>query len=1399
MRRFLAALLSISLILQMAIFFTLAVDTEPQKYYAGMGEYTVSLQADPATDTAPNQFGTTAANGKVWTDKSVTVQQNRFEVTLSALAQEYISEDKSNTTSSVAADVVMILDFSASMQNNSIRLNNESMTRTKAMVKAVNEALEIIMAANEDNRVLIYAYQSNSDGSAPSTTELLPLGHYTNTAWNSDEVFTNNSGKYFDYGTSSGNGTVKTSSNLKKDGAAFSQSSHSTGSGTCTQHGILHGVQALTTAIGRETKTVDRKPYIMLFTDGAPGNATKQWYNPASTGCDFRHANNGSTTISALSILSAAYMKNTLDTAYRAYNGKNMGIEWFNIGLGVGDSELGTFFLQPATLAAGTSANATDMRSKIQEYTSGQYAAYAQYANQYAYTVDAYIVDSGDDLENAFTELAGRIEEETKTITSPIVSVEDAVSDLTFTDVIGAGMDVSNICLHPNEDTAIYGNISGGTYSFTGYDITATVTSDAYNRAVLRWNIPADELAIFAFANRSDPTDGNYIAADPIRLTYDVQVIDPAGYEGAILYSNASAVAEYKIPGDNTYYFDENGALKSEPFAAQAKTQNLTGLTGYVATYDVDQTQNGTAVTVTLGNNGRITPAILLEKSAEDARAEAGKPVTFTLSVTNKGQTDLSNVVVTDTIPAGMTYQENTAQNATVAASGAVLTFTIPSVSAGQSVLVTYDVMLSADVATGDTFTNTASVTRVNQVDVYGPAETSTTVTSYHTYQVRYEWTGAIPTGLIPPVDSNRYTTGAYYPVDTGYTAQTKLENKDSYGNVTERWTFSGWDDPNSGLMGEADVTIRGVWRYETFTYPAHRVIYTWSGDIPPGKALPSDSNSYVENQPYTVDSTYTAATVIETRDAYGNVSGRYTFSGWADPNGGVMGNADVTIPGIWNYEPVEVPTYRVFYTWTGTIPEGHVPPVDTNTYAPNQAYTVDTTYTTPTVIFTYDEFGNINGRYTFLGWTDPNNGIMGNADVTIPGVWQYQTMEVSAHRVIYVWSGEVPAGETLPTDNNTYVKNQPYSVDTTYTADIEIPTYDIYGNINGRYTFSGWVDPNSGVMGEEDVVVRGVWDYETVTVERHKVLYVWVGTIPDGLQPPEDLNSYYPNQAYTVDDTYTAATELLSYDDYGNLIGRHSFSGWTDPNSGLMGNEDVTVRGVWSFEAFPNPSHKVIYEWTGDIPTDEILPTDENTYVKNQPYSVDGEHTAATVIPTFDAYGNLTGRYTFSGWEDPNSGLMGEEDVTVRGVWEYEPVTVPAHRVIYVWTGTVPPEVELPTDENTYVKNQPYAVDITYTAATEIFSFAKTRAAETIEGKYTFSGWDDPNDGVMGEDDVIIVGVWKFETIEQPLEPIPEPEPESPKTGEFWTTERLFTLMSMSVTGMILVSVLCFKKKEEA
>ncbi|MBR2013433.1 MAG: DUF11 domain-containing protein [Clostridia bacterium] len=1359
MKKTLASILSLTLFLGMLGWILLpSASGAATEQYAGIGEYTVRLDADPTTDTIPTEFGTTAADGKVWADKSVTVREDRFEVTLSALAQEYISESEGATASSTAADVVMILDLSGSMQDKNLTLDTVSMTRTKAMVKAVNEATEIMMAANPQNRLLIYTYQSDSTGKSPTINEFLPLGHYSNTNWSNEDPFSGNSGKYFNYVVSGEEGGIQTATNLKKDNATFSKKTQYTQYGTCTQHGILKGIQALIDAIGKETKTVERKPYVLLFTDGAPGNAAKSWYDTTSSSCSFTHQNNGSSEITATTLLSAALMKDRLNAAYQAYNGKAQGIEWFNIGLGVGDLNQSKLFLQPANIAADTTTDGQNIRKYISTYTGGTYAEYSHYATNYVYTVDSYLADTGDELQQAFNTLAERIEEETKTITFPILSAEGATSDLIFTDTMGDGMTVSDITLHPAKSTAVRGVAAGNTYSFEGFDLTVTMSADSQGRQVLQWNIPADEVAIFSFADRQNPANGEYTSAEPLQLTYQVSMASEQDYAGQNTYSNHSATARFSIASDNIYYYETDSTLKAAPFAAQAKVSNPSQTDANAVSYSTASIQNGTTVTAALGNNGRLAPAALLEKQAENALIAPDGIVDFELKITNKGETALSNVVIKDTLPAALTYCNGSAQNASVSADGAELTFTVPHIDAGASLSVTYQAILSADAEHGSTHTNLAAITRINEVDVYGPISEQSTVTAHHTHRVLYDWSGDIPNGQTLPSDENLYTPGAYYEIDTTYTEQTVIEKKDAFGNVSDRWTFSGWTDPNGGIMGDADVTVYGVWSHQPFTIPAYKVTYTWSGNIPNAATLPTDPHTYVTNQPYPIDPAYQAGTVIPHTDPYGNVNGKYTFSGWADPNNGVMGDEDVTIPGVWNYQPTDVPTHRVLYDWTGAIPAGEILPIDPNAYVKNQPYAVDTAYTAQTTVQSFDAFGNVNGKYTFSGWEDPNNGVMGDADITVRGVWSFEAVNVPAHRVIYEWSGTIPASETLPADPNSYVKNQPYGIDATYTSATVIPAFDAFGNLNGKYTFSGWTDPNNGVMGDEDITIRGVWAFEAVNVPAHKVIYEWSGEIPAGETLPTDGNSYVKNQNYTVDTVYTAATEIPTFDAFGNVNGKYTFSGWADPNRGVMGEADVLIQGEWAYQSVLVPAYRVLYEWEGTIPMEAMLPMDENVYVPNQPYAVDAAYTAQTTVQSFDAFGNVNGIYSFSGWTDPNNGVMGNEDVTVRGIWNYQPTEVPAHNVLYEWSGDIPAGETLPTDPNAYVKNQTYAVDATYTDQTTVQSFD---ASGNLNGVYSFSGWTDPNSGIMDDEDITIRGIWTYEAQDLPLFPDPEIPPE--------------------------------------
>ncbi len=136
--------------------------------------------------------------------------------------------------------------------------------------------------------------------------------------------------------------------------------------------------------------------------------------------------------------------------------------------------------------------------------------------------------------------------------------------------------------------------------------------------------------------------------------------------------------------------------------------------------------------------------------------------------------------------------------------------------------------------------------------------------------------------------------------------------------------------------------------------------------------------------------------------------------------------------------------------------------------WSKGQPYTVDSTYTSETIVYTYDAYNNINGQYTFSGCTDPNNGVMGESNVTVSGTWTFEEVTVAKYDVNYSWDGDVPETETLPESITGLVKGQPYTVDSTYTSETIVYTYDAYNNINGQYTFSGWTDPNNGVMGEQ-------------------------------------------------------------------------------------------------------------------------------------------------------------------------------------------------------------------------------------------------------------------------------------------------------------------------------------------
>ena len=353
-------------------------------------------------------------------------------------------------------------------------------------------------------------------------------------------------------------------------------------------------------------------------------------------------------------------------------------------------------------------------------------------------------------------------------------------------------------------------------------------------------------------------------------------------------------------------------------------------------------------------------------------------------------------------------------------------------------------------------------------------------------HKVSYDWTG-LPTGVTLydeqgnvvtpalPSDITKLKTGESYSIDTTMPG-TVVYTHDAFGNKNAKYTLGAWNDPGNGKMGNADITVSGVWKSEEVRVQTHQITYKWSNE-PTGsyaQTLPTDSNKYKHNAPYAVDTKYTNGYTVSTYDKYGNVNGRYTFSGWDTASGKIT--SDLTIQGTWTFASTTVEQHQVVYEWTG-LPEGvtlynaagaevipKVPDSITN-LVNNQNYTIDTTKP-GTVVYTHDEYGNKNAKYTLGAWSDPGNGTMGNADITVLGEWTKEDIEVQKYKVTYKYVGSIiPSNAPQVPVTAEYVKNQPVNVE---------KTPEIEG-----YSFNGWNrgTSNAGTifnMPAEDVELTG-------------------------------------------------------------------------------------------------------------------------------------------------------------------------------------------------------------------------------------------------------------------------------------------------------------------------------------
>jgi uncharacterized repeat protein (TIGR01451 family)/fimbrial isopeptide formation D2 family protein len=117
------------------------------------------------------------------------------------------------------------------------------------------------------------------------------------------------------------------------------------------------------------------------------------------------------------------------------------------------------------------------------------------------------------------------------------------------------------------------------------------------------------------------------------------------------------------------------------------------------------------------GNNvdDAITPVVAradlgIVKRAEPATVIAGETLTYTLLISNAGPSAARPVTVTDVLPNEVSFV-SCISNGTCSNAGNTVTITFPSLSVGQSEIITVVATVSAGVPSGSIITNTATIT----------------------------------------------------------------------------------------------------------------------------------------------------------------------------------------------------------------------------------------------------------------------------------------------------------------------------------------------------------------------------------------------------------------------------------------------------------------------------------------------------------------------------------------------------------------------------------------------------------------------------------------------------------------------------------------------------------------
>lgn len=239
-------------------------------------------------------------------------------------------------------------------------------------------------------------------------------------------------------------------------------------------------------------------------------------------------------------------------------------------------------------------------------------------------------------------------------------------------------------------------------------DVTIVVDTDlVIDKSVdLATAVPGNTTLTYTFVISHD-TDS---VSDSGEVTFTDTL--PAGLTGLTIDAPTATSSGFDTGQQTiTVVFDPIAIGETETFTVTASVnEDATGTitnTGSIAVAggETDTTNNSDTADTTLAPEFDIT----LTKTADDTTPAPGSNVTYTIDLTNDGPSTATGVVLTDDVPAGLTFVSGSIEGQAASVNGSTVTF--PAITLDDDETVSATLIFTVGVDASGTITNTASVT----------------------------------------------------------------------------------------------------------------------------------------------------------------------------------------------------------------------------------------------------------------------------------------------------------------------------------------------------------------------------------------------------------------------------------------------------------------------------------------------------------------------------------------------------------------------------------------------------------------------------------------------------------------------------------------------------------------